>query len=230
MKTRGQNIIYDKNDKIEVESEFYFHTVDLTLEERSRLEKELNYWRERLVENEDKILFFFTIQFNITRNKSYGYNTLEMAHKATRDWCRRFMHSFTRMPRYFFRYVYPRSKKLHVHGFLIGNGNDIAQRPAEWRSRSAEDCIPLIQDSFEKEKSVAVTFKRATLDIQVYDKNDNAINYVMRKQNKDIDPRMIRHDYATSWFNGQTDLFTYQTDFWPKERKAKEEELEPPIF
>ena len=85
MDISGQNIIYNKTDKIDVEGEFYFHTVDLTQEERTKLEVELNYWRKRLVENEDRILFFITIQFNIMRNRKYGYNTLEMAHKSTRD-------------------------------------------------------------------------------------------------------------------------------------------------
>lgn len=230
MEITDQKVYYTKHDHVDVEGDFYFHLFDLTAEDRSILEKELNYWRERLIQNEKRILFFFTIQFNFSRTKAYGFNSLEMAHKATRDWSRSFMHKFTRMPNYFFRFVYPNSKKLHVHGLLIGNGNTKAIRGDEWKNKEAKDCIQLIHDSFRLAKIKHGTFAKATLDIEVYDKNDNAINYIIRKQNRDIDPRKIKRDYELSWVHGHTGMFTYTTDFWPKKWDSNQEDLYDTAF
>lgn len=225
-----QNTFYTKHDPIEVENDEYFHLYGLTRKERESLEEELNYWRKRLVENEEKILFFFTIQFNFMRTRTFGFNSLEAAHKDTREWTRSFMRCFTRIPFHFIRYVYPKnSKKLHCHGFLITNGGHVGRR-GYLKGIEATHCISLIQKKFESAKKEYGTFAKATLDIQVYDKEDNAIDYVLRKQNKDIDPRLIKNDFETSWFNGSTGQFTFMSDWWGRSSKNSLQEIQNDIF
>lgn len=226
----GKSEYLTKHDTILLPKCIYGDVYGLTDHELETTEADLNYWRERLLEKENDIVFFFTIQLNFQDLKALNYNTLDHVHADLRKWLRSFMHYFHRMPQYFYRVILPASGKLHLHGFLLNGirnhtGNFIAQRGEDFKGKDAFCSTPAIHRHFKANLKQKLLWKNASLDIVDYHPQQNAIDYVLRKQNKDMETNLVDRYFDTSAFCKMSNLFIYNTDAFPKNTKQTEELL-----